>query len=329
MPEARLEKKSLKSSEKISSKIVATINMKHISLAGLFLMLGAVSAGQINYGTVSLARAQEDIAVGERVYRQNCEACHGDKGDGKGPQADRLITKPRNFTSGIYKFRTTPSGSLPLDQDILKTITRGVRGTSMLAQLQLSEQERWSVVRYLKTFSERFKKEKPGRAIAVPPPPAANPKLVALGKAKYEEAGCSQCHGPNGEGEGPSGKGLKDDWGNPIAPAHLTLKPFKSGPDPEDLYRTLSTGLNGTPMPSYAEALSPNDRWALVSYILSIATKEKPRGMMGLVGEEVDGMRIDMSAAKAGMMGGRGMMRGGGGMMNRDMRDMMKDQMGK
>lgn len=82
-------------------------------------------------------------------------------------------------------------------------------------------------------------------------------------------------------------------------------------------------------MPSYAEALSPNDRWALVSYILSIATKEKPRGMMGLVGEEVDGMRIDMSAAMAGMMGGRGMMRGGGGMMNRDMRDMMKDQMGK
>jgi cytochrome c oxidase cbb3-type subunit 2 len=303
--------------------------MKHILLAGLFLMLGAVSTGQINYGTVPLARAQGDIAVGERVYRQNCEACHGDKGDGKGPQADRLITKPRNFTSGIYKFRTTPSGSLPSDQDIFRIITRGVRGTSMLAQLQLSEQERWAVVRYLKTFSERFKEEKPGRAIAVPPTPAATPKLVALGTAKYEEAGCAQCHGSDGKGDGPSAKGLKDDWGNPISPANLTLKPLKSGPDPADLYRTLSTGLNGTPMPSYAEALSPNERWALVSYILSIATKEKPRGMMGLVGEEVDRMRIDMNAAMAGMMGGRGMMRGGGGMMNRDMREIMKENMGK
>src|SRR6266567_1951483 len=99
-------------------------------------------------------------ALGERIYQENCAACHGEKGDGKGPQADRLKTKPRDFTTGIYKFRSTPSGSLPLDQDIFKTISRGVRGTSMLAQLQLSEQERWAVVNYLKTFSKRFKEEK-------------------------------------------------------------------------------------------------------------------------------------------------------------------------
>jgi len=79
-------------------------------------------------------------------------------------------------------------------------------------------------------------------------------------------------------------------------------------------------------MPSYDDAFSPKKRWALVSYILSIATHERPRGMMGLVGEEVDGMRIDMRAAMAGKMGGRGMMGGGGGMMNKDMKDMMKDQ---
>jgi len=78
--------------------------------------------------------------------------------------------------------------------------------------------------------------------------------------------------------------------------------------------------LNGTPMPSYEDAFSPKERWALVSYILSIATHERPRGMMGLDGEEVDGMRIDMRAAMAGKMGG------GGGMMNKDMKDMMKDQ---
>jgi cytochrome c oxidase cbb3-type subunit I/II len=238
----------------------------------------------------------------------------------KDPKPDRLITKPRDFTLGIYKFRSTPSGSLPLDGDLYRIVTRGVRGTSMLAQLQLSEQERRAVVRYIEAFSKRFKEEKPGQAIAILPAPPANPKLVALGKTKYEEAGCSQCHGQDGRGSGASAKGLKDDWGNPISPSDLTLKPFKSGPNPEDLYRTLSTGLNGTPMPSYAAAFSTNERWALVSYILAIATREKPRGMMGLVGEEVDGMHIDMRAAMAGMMGGRGMMRGGGSMMNRDMR---------
>ena len=145
----------------------------------------------------------------------------------------------------------------------------------------------------------------------------------------YTDAGCNQCHGADGKGNGPSANQLKDESGNPIVPTDLTLKPFKSGPGPEDLYRTISTGLNGTPMPSYADALAPKERWALVSYILSIATREKPSGMMGLVGEEVEGMRIDMRAAMAGMMGGRGMMGRGGGMMNRNMQDMRKDMMGR
>jgi cytochrome c oxidase cbb3-type subunit I/II len=290
------------------------------------LVLGVLTVNERRNDTAGSASAEEDLKLGERIYQENCAACHGDKGDGKGPEAHRFKIKPRDFTAGIYKFRSTPSGSLPLDQDIFRTVTRGVRGTSMLAQLQLSEQERWAVVRYIKAFSKRFKEGKPGQAVAAPPAPSPNGKLVALGKSKYEEAGCAQCHGPDGKGDGPSAKDLKDDWGNPISPADLTLKPFKSGSNPEDLYRTMSTGLNGTPMPSYADAFSPKERWALVSYIFTIATHERPRGMMGLVGEEVDGMRIDMRAAMAGMMGGRGMMGGGGGMMNKDMKDMMKDQ---
>jgi len=290
---------------------------------GVVLILGLLTVEKRRDDVAGLAWAEEDLKLGEKIYQENCAACHGDKGDGKGPQADRLSIKPRNFTTGIYKFRSNPSGSLPLDQDIFRTISRGVRGTSMLAQLQLSEQERWAVVHSLKAFSKRFKEEKPGKAIAVPTAPPANPKLVALGKRKYEEGGCAQCHGSNGRGDGPSAEGLKDDWGNPISPSDLTLKPFKSGPNPEDLYRTLSTGLNGTPMPSYAASFSANERWALVFYILSIATTEKPRGMMGLVGEEVEGMRVDMRAAMAGMMGSRGMMKQDGGMMNRNMKDMM------
>lgn len=197
----------------------------------------------------------------------------------------------------------------------------------MLAQLHLTEKERWAVTGYLKTFSPRFKTEKSVEPRAIPAKLSFSSQLIALGKAKYEEAGCGACHGADGKGDGPSSKELKDDSGNSISPTDLTLKPFKSGPEPQDLFRTLSTGLNGTPMPSYAEALSAKDRWALVAYVMSIATRERPRGMMGLVGEEVQGMRIDMRAAMAGMMRGGGMMGRGGAMMDRDMGEMMKDMM--
>ena len=300
---------------------------KPLFVFSLILLLGGFSA-YLSYQTQA-GRAEAASSPGERVYLENCAACHGEKGDGKGPESDRLKIKPRDFTGGVYKFRSTPSGSLPLDDDIFRTVSRGVRTTSMLAQLHLSEAERWAVTEYLKTFSPRFKSEKTPEPVSISTPPQSDAELVALGKRMYAEAGCNQCHGSEGRGDGTSAKELKDDWGDPIAPTDLTLRPFKSGPRPEDLYRTISTGLNGTPMPSYADVLSDRERWALVYYILDIAKRERPRGMMGLVGEEVQGMRIDMQAAMAGMMGGRGMMGQGGGMMDRNMRDMMKDMMGR
>jgi cytochrome c oxidase cbb3-type subunit 2 len=260
---------------------------------------------------------------------ENCAVCHGRKGDGKGLAADRLKTKPRDFTTGQYKFQSTASGSLPLDEDIFRTISQGVRTTSMLAQLHLSERERWAVTEYLKTFSVRFKSEKPSEPIRIGAAPRPTRDLVNLGKRFFADAGCGECHGAEGKGDGPSAKDLKDDAGSPILPADLTVRPFKSGPLPKDLYRTISTGLGGTPMPSHADVLSAKELWGVVYYVQSIATGERPRGMMGLVGEEVQGMRIDMQAAMAGMMGDGGMMGRGGGMMDQNMRDMMKDKMGR
>ena len=298
--------------------------MKRSRLFFLFVLLS------VAFSPADLSRAGESppaSGIARRLYLENCAACHGERGDGKGPEVNRLKIKPRDFTGGIYKFRSTRSGSLPLDEDIFRTISRGVRTTSMLAQLHLSEKERWAVTEYLKTFSRRFKAEKVPEPITIPAPPPADAKLTVLGKKMYTDAGCPQCHGSGGKGDGPSANELKDDGGQSIAPTDLTLKPFKSGQNPADLYRTLSTGLNGAPMPSYADVLTPEERWSLVFYILSIATNERPRGMMGLVGEEVQGMRIDMRAAMAGMMGGTGRMREGRGMMDRNMRDMMKDMM--
>lgn len=196
----------------------------------------------------------------------------------------------------------------------------------MLAQLHLSQAETWAVAQYLKIFSSRFREEKPNQPIVILARPATSQSLIAIGKTMFKEAGCVSCHGSDGKGNDPSTKSLKDHWGYPIQPSDLTRKPFKSGSSPEDLYRTLSTGLDGTPMPSYADLLKPKEVWALAYYVLSIAKDAtRGRGMMGmmnLVGEERLGMMIDMPAAMGGMMRGRGM-------MGRDMQEMMKDRMGR
>ena len=305
------------------------VSMSKLISSGLLLIFGIVLVHGSGCKQARVARAETDITLGKRIYLENCAACHGQTGDGKGPEADRLKTKPRDFTTGNYKFRSTRSGSLPTDEDIFRSISQGVRTTSMLAQLHLSEGERWALTEYLKTFSDRFTTQKPPDPIPIPVEPSPTRDLITLGKRLYADAGCAECHGAEGRGDGASAKGLKDEAGNQIDAADLTLRPFKSGSTLQDLYRTVSTGLNGTPMPSYADVLSAKERWALVHYIFSIATRERSQGMMGLVGEEIQGMRIDMRAAMAGMMGNRGMMGRGGGMMDRNMRDMMKDMMGR
>ena len=180
--------------------------MSNLISSGLLLILGTVLVHGSGCKQARLARAGTDLKLGERIYVENCAACHGAKGDSKGPEADRLKTKPRDFSTGHYKFRSTPSGSLPLDEDIFRTVTRGVRTTSMLAQLHLSENERRAVTAYLKTFSPRFKTEKAAKPLVIPAQPHFNSQLLALGRSKYEEAGCTACHGANGQGDGPSSK---------------------------------------------------------------------------------------------------------------------------
>jgi cytochrome c oxidase cbb3-type subunit 2 len=274
--------------------------------ASIFLSLFFVSMFS---GPICATAASLDLTFGERVYFESCAACHGARGDGQGPQAIRLVTKPRDFTSGLYKFRSTPSGSLPLVADIRRTIKEGVRTTSMLPQLHLTESEISAVAEYVKNFSARFEREQPAAAVEIPPVPPLTPELISTGKSLYGDAGCAECHGPDGRGDGPSAKGLKDHRDIPAIPADLTLRPFKSGQRPEDLYRSIATGLDGTPMPSYNSVLSTEEQWALVGYIFSIATRQRPRGMMGLVAEEVQGMMIDMPAAMATMRGHRVMPR--------------------
>jgi len=94
-----------------------------------------------------------------------------------------------------------------------------------------------------------------------------NPELMARGKVLYAQT-CATCHGPEGKGDGPGGKGL-----NP-APRNFTLNAtWKNGTRLEDIYRTLAEGLKGSSMVSYSY-LSKRDRMALSHVVQSLGSFE-------------------------------------------------------
>jgi cytochrome c oxidase cbb3-type subunit I/II len=233
------------------------------------LALALLAAG----GALPAAAAPADPAAaarGARAYGRYCVSCHGVEGDGRGPSAESVDPRPRNFTGGTYKFRSTPAGELPADDDILRTIERGLHGTSMPHWKALTPRERRDLVQYLKVLSPRFAADPQGQPIAVPPRPSFTPELVAQGKEVWNKVQCAGCHGETGKGDGASAPTLRDEWGFAVAPKDFTSGPLKVGDAPEDLYRAFMTGLTGSPMPSFAESISPDEAWALVAYVRSL-----------------------------------------------------------
>lgn len=215
---------------------------------------------------------------GRYVYQKHCVECHGTTGRGNGPWAAELDVKPRNFRSGLFKFRTTAYGTLPVETDLRRTIRSGISGTAMPIFAQLHDEEVDALIVYLKNLSRAWKDP----TLAASPVPQPEPpgwiastdersRRTVAGKARFAQL-CSACHGAKGKGDGEVGKGLIDAWGHPIAPATLAAPHHKSGDSPRDLYRTISTGLNGTPMIGYAGTLKEEEMWELVVWILEWKT---------------------------------------------------------
>ena len=219
---------------------------------------------------------------GREVFVDHCSGCHGARGDGAGRAATFLSPLPRDFTAGVFKFRSTPSGSLPTDGDLFRTITRGVRWTAMPTWHEVPDKERVAVVAYLKTLSKRWKEDPAEPAIPLPAPPRATPEVLARGKTLYAQAKCAECHGEDGRGTGPSADSLQDDLQRPIRPADFTRGQLKAGGSVTDVYRTMTTGLDGTPMPSFADSMSDEERWAIAYYVLSFSAWADP-----LTGEQL------------------------------------------
>ena len=246
-----------------------------VSACGAVLLLGSVSptlAQETHVGSLT-GRA----AAGKPLYTRYCAGCHGDEGDAQGENAQWIDPKPRDFTTGTFKCRSTPSGSLPTDQDLFNSVTRGFVTTNMPPWVALTAQNRVDVVSYVKTFASRWRTAKPGTPITIPPEPAPTIQSILHGRELYQRMECWKCHGPAGHGDGPSAKTLTDNKDDPIRPYNFeTGSRFMCGTTNQDLYRIFMTGLDGSPMPSFADQLKPAEAWDLVHFLRTLQLLKTP-----------------------------------------------------
>lgn len=217
----------------------------------------------------------ELIARGKGVYAQNCLACHGAEGDGKGDAAAFLLPRPRNFVQANYRLRSTGPGSLPTDVDLFRAVTFGMQGTPMPPWSgMLDDEARWAVVEYIKTFSPRFAdtNEAPKALALLATPPPRDAAAVAEGKTLFTKLACINCHGESGRGDGPSATGLVDDSQIKIRPRDLgNPAAYKSGYATREIVRTILTGFDGTPMVGFNGAISEAEAWKLAYFVESLA----------------------------------------------------------
>ena len=218
------------------------------------------------------AATRETIEHGKRLYEMNCVQCHGPEGKGDGYGAPFLVPPPRDFTAGQFKFRTTASGWLPTDADLFRTISRGADGTGMPPwKYLLSDEERWALVDYVKTFDARFASARALKPMPLPDAPGRS-RSIDRGREVYAKMQCAKCHGEDGRGVGPSSASMVDAKGRHVNARDFTQPgSYRTGWTEREIIRTLETGMNGVPMPSYSGAMSKQEEYDLVAYIMSLS----------------------------------------------------------
>jgi len=258
---------------------------KGVVLGFCFLLVSLAVLGLTQRTENAYGDNDTNIEAGKKVYQKYCVICHGAKGDGKGligiihrveKSGLTWATYPRDFTVGVYKFRSTPTGCLPTDKDVLNIIKNGIPRSGMPSHNDLSAKEREDVKEYIKTFARRWEEEDPCEPIPVKKPDwVGTLASVEKGSKVFQAMKCWECHGYQGKGDGPKAMDLKDDWGDQILPFDFTSGTLKRGSSAENIYITYTSGLDGTGMPSYEDSLKEEDRWHLDSYTLKLMGRIK------------------------------------------------------
>jgi DMSO reductase family type II enzyme heme b subunit len=196
-----------------------------------------------------------------------------------------LYPRPRDFSAGLFKIKSTPGQALPTDEDLFQSVTRGLPGSSMPSFSYLSESECQDVVQYVKfltaridasgarvnLFEQAAENNQLAQPVVVPPEPAAGVQELTLGREVYNRMQCNLCHGETGAGDGPQVPTLKDAAGLPVRPRDFNTGLLRGGHTGQDLYLRIINGLPGTPMIPYGnDQMKPEERWALVHYVQSL-----------------------------------------------------------
>ncbi len=274
--------------------------------AGVLLLMSAVSWAQMTEYQEN-QRLNMESHVGKYTghaeaaqanYRRYCVGCHGTEGDGEGENAQWLDPKPRNFTLGQFKCRSTPSGTLPTDEDLYNSIGRGFDRSVMPIWNQLPNQDRADLVAYVKHFSAKWTSEKAGEVFAIPAEPEVTADRIKGGQALFQKLECWKCHGVEGRANGPSSDTLTDDANRPIKPYNFTEGSHpKCGSTDHDIYKIFMSGLDGTPMPSYIDNVKPDEAWQLVMYLRTLQPKNAYNAKEKAIAKQLGLKPIDPNAA--------------------------------
>jgi len=264
------------------------------SAGGVTFAADTLPAG-FKSGALAPEPSADMIEAGKRVYFTKCVWCHGVDGGGDGPGADRLWPRPRNFNQGTFKIRHTASGELPLfdakkpvpgQNDLFETVTHGLPGSAMPPwEGILTEEQRLQVLSFVTTqlvkdrkFTDTKSESQTVLQLGELKPIAASEESLKKGAELIVEKKCVECHGMEGRGDG-NAFNLKDDWGFSIQPAnwHKCWNFRGSRQDPynvSNIFRTFSTGVNGTPMPSFADNTTVEERWHIANFVNSLCERE-------------------------------------------------------
>jgi len=245
--------------------------------AAFLLVAASASARAQAAPPTQVGKMVGDATQGKMLYQRFCIGCHGPDGDGNGENAQWIDPKPRDFTVAIFKCRSTPTGTLPTDQDLFDAVSRGFLNTNMPSWYPLTDQTRVDLVAYVKTFSTRWVTEKAGKPIEIPAETPVTKESVLHGRELFAKLECWKCHGTSGHADGPSASGLTDSKDRPITPYNFSANTaFKCGETNADMYRDFMTGIDGTPMPSFSDNLTPTDAWDLVHFLRTFQPFDTP-----------------------------------------------------